>query len=648
VNVKKWQLALLVALITVGLCSAGHTAWKRSGLERQYRTASVAVAYDEVSGLAAQYGLPTADVLVKFRKAGAGTVLVKETTVRDAEQSGELVLKTGRELLLLDESGFLAAAPDFRAWVKPDYLYLFASDRQSFARVLGQLKAKNVPLRAWEREPYVIETGLAQGTLEQTGIGFPDRILRDISAAGMQPVVQLRTWTRVTPAGLAYVFAAIGQIPNLGAVAFNDASLPGTPGENTRALVKAIKKLNVPVVQIEFFNQVGLTKLGLLLDNKIIRMHSLGLDEDIKKNYSLTAIVDRYELAAAERNIRLLLAHTYYKPGDADPLRFNLQLVQAIKDSLEADGLKDGAAANLPPLPVSPLLLFLTGLGVIAGGMLLACAMGWRRTAIFLGPAALLLWAAVLALPGLGLINLGCKLMAFASVVIFPTLSLSLHVSRAPASPARCVLLLLRTSLLSFAGALLMVGLLANTAFMLKLDQFTGVKLAHVIPLILLAGIFFARDAIRTGGWRRQAQRFMEQPILVKFALVAGVVLVALIIYVSRTGNESLGVPGLELKFRTLLNTFLGVRPRTKEFLLGYPLLMLLFYLGFRDNRYQPLLLAGAIGQVSLVNTYAHIHTPLLISLQRSFNGLWVGIIGGLVLIVLWKAGAWLAAKYWT
>jgi len=95
-----------------------------------------------------------------------------------------------------------------------------------------------------------------------------------------------------------------------------------------------------------------------------------------------------------------------------------------------------------------------------------------------------------------------------------------------------------------------------------------------------------------------------------------------------------------------LLDNLLGVRPRTKEFLLGHPLLLLLFYLGFRDNRFQPLLLAGVIGQVSLVNTYAHIHTPLLVSLLRSFNGLWLGIIGGLVLIVMWKLGARLAEKY--
>ncbi len=644
-NFKKWQF-LLTAVIVVSLLSAGYTAFKRYNLEQRHREAAIAVVYDEVVNLARLRGLETADILRMFRNAGAGTVLIKETTVRDAAQSGELVLKTGQELLLLDDTGFLEVmGGDFRERVKPDFLYLITSDRQSFERVRGQLAAKGVPLQVWDRGPvYAAETGVGQAALEQIGTGFPDRALLDIGDAGLNAIVQIRTWNGVTPEGLRYVFDEIGKISNLTGVAFNDPYLPGVP-DLIRPLAYEMQKLDVPVVQIEFSNQVGLSRLGLLLDKNVIRLHTLTLEEDAKKDYSITAMVDRYNLAATERNIRVLLAHTYYKPGEPDALRFNLELVEGIRDSLEAGGLKAGTAAQLQPLAVSRPVLFITGLGVIAGGMLLAFVIGWGRAAPLLGLAGLLLWTALLAVD---LVNPARKLMAFASVVIFPALALAFTVRREGSSPGRCVLLLVQTSLISLVGALLMVGLLADKGFMLKLDQFTGVKLAHVIPLVLVAGIFFFRSAAGEGGWRQQVQHFLDQPILVKFAVVSGVLLVALLIYVSRTGNESAAISDLELKFRTLLDNILGVRPRTKEFLLGHPLLLLLFYLGFRDNRYQPLLLAGVIGQVSLVNTYAHIHTPLLVSLLRSFNGLWLGIIGGLVLIVLWKAGERLAEKYWT
>ena len=45
------------------------------------------------------------------------------------------------------------------------------------------------------------------------------------------------------------------------------------------------------------------------------------------------------------------------------------------------------------------------------------------------------------------------------------------------------------------------------------------------------------------------------------------------------------------------------------------------------------------IGQISLVNTYAHIHTPLLISLQRSVNGLILGIVVAVITVLLVKLG---------
>ena len=53
----------------------------------------------------------------------------------------------------------------------------------------------------------------------------------------------------------------------------------------------------------------------------------------------------------------------------------------------------------------------------------------------------------------------------------------------------------------------------------------------------------------------------------------------------------------------------MGVRPRTKEFLIGYPMMLILLYFGYSFKMY-PVLLMGLIGQISLINTYAHIHTP--------------------------------------
>jgi len=45
------------------------------------------------------------------------------------------------------------------------------------------------------------------------------------------------------------------------------------------------------------------------------------------------------------------------------------------------------------------------------------------------------------------------------------------------------------------------------------------------------------------------------------------------------------------------------------------------------------------------MNTYAHIHTPMLISLQRSAHGLWMGTAIGVLLILILELVRWRIRK---
>jgi hypothetical protein len=106
-----------------------------------------------------------------------------------------------------------------------------------------------------------------------------------------------------------------------------------------------------------------------------------------------------------------------------------------------------------------------------------------------------------------------------------------------------------------------------------------------------------------------------------------------LAVYIIRTGNDNLGVVSdLEARVRQYLGHVLTVRPRTKEFLIGHPAMLVLLYYGYRYEML-PILLVGTIGQISLINTYAHIHTPLITSILRSMHGLWIGILIGVAAI---------------
>ena len=56
--------------------------------------------------------------------------------------------------------------------------------------------------------------------------------------------------------------------------------------------------------------------------------------------------------------------------------------------------------------------------------------------------------------------------------------------------------------------------------------------------------------------------------------------------------------------------------------------------------------MGGAIGQISIMNTFMHIRTPLLESMIRTGNGLWLGALVGMLLVWVWKQGQqWLVDK---
>ena len=107
-------------------------------------------------------------------------------------------------------------------------------------------------------------------------------------------------------------------------------------------------------------------------------------------------------------------------------------------------------------------------------------------------------------------------------------------------------------------------------------------------------------------------------------------------------------VPGFEKFGRAFLENALSIRPRTKEFLIGYPALMIACFYYFRGHsKWLWLILAvGALAPISMTNSFCHIHTPLVITVTRSCIGLILGIVVGLVLYLVYELWS-LMLKSW-
>ena len=112
-------------------------------------------------------------------------------------------------------------------------------------------------------------------------------------------------------------------------------------------------------------------------------------------------------------------------------------------------------------------------------------------------------------------------------------------------------------------------------------------------------------------------------------------ILAAIYIYVSRSGNGG-NASEFELEIRAFMEKILYVRPRTKEFLIGYPALFISYYLYNKNKKIsQYILILGSIATMSTVNTFTHLHTPFLYSLLRTMYGVAFGAIIGVLYIFL-------------
>ena len=114
-------------------------------------------------------------------------------------------------------------------------------------------------------------------------------------------------------------------------------------------------------------------------------------------------------------------------------------------------------------------------------------------------------------------------------------------------------------------------------------------------------------------------------------------ILTVLYIYITRSGNGG-NASEFELKIRAFMEKVLYVRPRTKEFLIGYPALFMAYYLYNKNiKNYQYILILGSIATMSTVNTFTHLHTPFLYSLLRTIYGVVFGAGIGILYIFIFN-----------
>jgi hypothetical protein len=418
---------------------------------------------------------------------------------------------------------------------------------------------------------------------------------------------------------------------------------------------------------IEFDKQDGSAQLASAAQPEVTRIHSIPPDELV--NYDIDGAVARFLRAVRERNIR----GVYLRPftggrvlGWQDTTGFREQLLDIneryftrVSNGLTEAGYRIAPEPTLPPAPPRWVEVWRGPVAVVAAGAAWVCLLlmwfpGWPRsiTAVLVAATALAgvgaLFIQQLAAAGQFALAVAAPLLGFwLALWLYQTLA----ARRAGWHPLRllvAVLALLVASAVAALGGLIIHATMWDVAALTKVTQFRGVTLSLGLPLLFVAAYAWQAETLQQAFIRARlelesfASRFgtlWQSPIRygdVAFILIA---MAALAVVLLRSGNDSLlGVLNAEVLFREQLEQWFSVRPRTKE-LLGHPLLVLFFLsLPWRNRLSVLLALAGILGQVSILNTFCHLHTPLLLTVQRVLLGLGLGVLSavpwGVVLLI--------------
>ncbi|WP_337950985.1 DUF5693 family protein [Paenibacillus sp. HWE-109] len=430
---------------------------------------------------------------------------------------------------------------------------------------------------------------------------------------------------------------------------------------NLNKMADLLHKYDIGLAAIEMLKepQKGFNTLAKQTNYNVVRLHSFTekdgekLMEPLKKaelEDRIQGVADRLVLAVKDRNIRMVFLN-------AKPLKSldKGKLVDPLASLYESLQGKDGAIPRIEKAgftlgPAEAFTVETSGWQKIARVFILIGGVSLIVLAVsFFIPESVLLLFVLGILGAVALHTLSANLyaqgLALATAICAPSVAMMLVVrsvrsgaaSKWKSGLAYGLWQLLKTSLISLIGVVFEVALLNHITYSLVLQQFRGVSALHLLP-IAIVGLYllFFSENNTYGDKIAKVRKIFSSYISVLWIVVAGIILAAGYYYLSRTGNEG-QASSVEKLFRSFLENTLGVRPRTKEFLFAHPLFLLGAYLSVRYSNAIYVLFIGVMGQLSIVDTFAHLHTPLHISLIRITYGLVFGALIGIVLIIAWE-----------
>ena len=676
---NRFSKVLLIGAVLIGVLCSICLCVQRHYVEKKSMTIEQAMDYDAVVNMARNDGYDLDTALEKCREAGVTSFTIYDTTLNKLTQRGEMSLVTRLGLTLY--------YPQFQITDTSYDYYLVGKPKNQedlyFDEVTADLKTrlgeKNVSLIANSQYRIAGLRGVMPA-LGDVNLGIMTADAQKISSHGFQVILRPTNYSNPTKEQVASFFNRADTIDNASGIMFVGKEVLGyTPVNGQRKdmltyTADQMKERHLPFYMIESVNQLqyttqdGMYDLAGLLDYQTVRVYAMAKEELEKITPEEAAM--RYYISDLERNVRVNLYPLYKKPMHGMNLtETNLAYISMVSKKLQDRGYTLGRATVMDTYYPNKILLAL-----IAA----AAACGFVFTLNLLLPLSNRLNYILMVLAVIG--GIGGAVVAKGALFLQ-----MMAVGCASAAPTAAILLLLDywkkkkiTRKLSYGkvirdgaagltcavaiamiGGLFIAAMLGNIRFFMEFDFYRGVKLTFILPIILVAVGYLRRFPLENTtitsaqDFVTFAKDFLNIPIKMGTLIILAVLGLVAFIFVGRSGHTAgVPVPGAEVALRRFLENAMYARPREKEFLIGHPAFFLMvaaMYRKWPQLLHFFLVLAAAIGVGSMVETFAHIRTPFLMSFIRGIDGWLVGLVIGILVIcllaVLQYITAWLGKQ---
>lgn len=707
---------LLIILIIASIAAGSFALIERIHSESQLDQVDIFIDYFEVNELSRQSEYDVNWWLQYFRQLGATHVVLEEESVglmRQAlkplraevgldilkewnwESFAPAVLSTHHETVGIREYDVVLMTDDKTLYsqisegvisrYEPHRFTLLPGEDGSVVILHGSIEdavySPPSDLTDFEGRNYFRERRLHSSQLSRLGLGFDPVKIENIQGAGLR--VMPRPFSYGDWGGKTYLEGYLKDVETWEMIPevlfFGGKQLPGVEDGSMLMLENFMGEHGIKVglvetsFQREHLEQEGLDELTEALDYQAVRVFNVW--PFVQERYQFYHYEGAEEIentlyrAVTERNIRMI----YFKPFKesatiyvTDPDEYQ-RMFQRFENRIARHGIQLGSVSTFPPSKTSLIFPLIMILGIAAAGVLflrktLPVSDKWGAAVLVM--AILLMAALMVAKP-----QWGEKIAALAAAVIFPSLAMWLFCQKTwrwMVEEERFsywkgfklgVVLLLKVSLISSIGALLVAALLSDVRYLLEMDIYRGVKISQLVPIVLygLAFLHFFgyrrnESKLQSPGIRpSEIQGLLMENIKVLYVAAFGFLLIAGYVYLARTGHEgNLQPMEIEMIIRNILEERLLVRPRTKEFTVAFPALLLGAYLA--SLRYKSLVflsgLAAVIGQTSIVNTFSHLRTPVIVSTIRTAYSLLAGIGFAAVYLALLIIAVWILERW--